>query len=369
MVLKQVKITINCGLNLKNRILCETLKYYARNYDVESPLAKSMTTIEKVRRLLEVVGTKDTLAILINADPDAIASAMALKRLFWRRAKKVEIYRINKVDRADNLTLIKLLNIKNKHVRMIKKSSITKWALVDSQPHHNDAFSSYHFDIIIDHHPMTDSVEADFIDIRDDYGANTTILTEYFKAAKIKPSPRLATAMFYGIKTDTDNFLRHSVSADMIAFRYLYEYTNMNIIKKIESSEITAKTLSEFAFAIKNLSISNHTAFVHMDRVENPDSLVIIADFFMKLAEVTWSICSGVYDDKLIVCIRNAGFRKDAGKFARDSFGDIGTAGGHTNMARAEIPLDNIKSIKRHTPIDLRQFVHTKLVKNIRSKV
>ena len=336
---------------------------------VDSPLAKSMTTIEKVRRLYEVVGTKDQLAILINADPDAIASAMALKRLFWRRIKKAEIYRINKVDRADNITMIRLLNIQNKHIRKIKRSQFTKWVLLDSQPSHNEAFSSFHFDIIIDHHPMTNDLRAEFIDIRDGYGANTTILAEYLKSAKIKPSPRLATAMFYGIKTDTNNFLRNSVSADMIAFRYLYEYTNLNIIKKIESSEITTKTLSEIAVAIENLSVGKQTAFVHMEVVDNPDTLVIIADFFIKLAEVTWSICSGVYEDKLIVCIRNAGFRRNAGKFVRDSFGKIGTAGGHTNMARAEIPLQNIKKAQKQNSVNLRQFVQTQLVSKVRSNV
>jgi len=337
---------------------------------VESPLAKSMTIAEKHRRLLQVVGTKDVLAILVDADPDALASAMALKRLFWRRVKKVEIYRINKVDRADNLAFIKLLNVRNQHIRRLKKSRITKWALVDSQPDHNEAFSGYPFDIIIDHHPISNGLAAGFIDIKEDYGANTTIMTEYLKAAKINPSPRLATALFYGIKSDTNNFVRNSASADMIAFRYLYEYANMNIIEKIESSEITTRTLSEIALAIQNLTVSKQTAIVHMGEVDNPDTLVIIADFFMKLAEATWSICSGVYGGKLIVCIRNVGFRRDAGKIARESFGDIGRAGGHANMARAEISLSDIGSLKKQKlrTIDLGQFVRTRMVKDGLSK-
>ncbi len=335
---------------------------------MNSSFAKSVPTIEKVRRLYQVVGTKDHLAILINADPDALASAIALKRLFWRRAKKVEIFRINKIDRADNLALIRLLDIRHQHIRRLKKSQITRYALVDSQPTHNEAFSAFTFDVIIDHHPPIPGLEANFIDINEEYGANSTIMTEYLKAAKIKPSPRLATAMFYAIKTDTNNFVRHSTSADMIAFRYLYDHANMNIIKKIESSEFTTKTLSTIATAIKNLSVSQDTAFVHLGEVDNPDTIVIIADFFMKLAEATWSICSGVYADKLIVCIRNAGFRRDAGKFARESFGDLGTAGGHTNMARAEVPLQKIEISQGGKNGDLRKFVQNRLIKKMRSK-
>ena len=56
---------------------------------------KSATASEKGRRLLEMVGPEDTLAILIYADPDAMASAVALKRIFWRKVKKAMIYHVN----------------------------------------------------------------------------------------------------------------------------------------------------------------------------------------------------------------------------------------------------------------------------------
>jgi nanoRNase/pAp phosphatase (c-di-AMP/oligoRNAs hydrolase) len=71
--------------------------------------------------------------------------------------------------------------------------------------------------------------------------------------------------------------------------------------------------------------------------------LVLIADFFLKMAESTWSIASGVNGKKLIIIIRNAGFRLDAGKISQKLFGDYGTAGGHKSAARAEIPLSGLK--------------------------
>nr|MBC8391691.1 exopolyphosphatase [Deltaproteobacteria bacterium] len=80
-----------------------------------------------------------------------------------------------------------------------------------------------------------------------------------------------------------------------------------------------------------------------MERVANPDLLVLIADFFMKIAEIQWSIVSGVHKKNLIVILRNASFHSDAGKTAREIFGRWkGSAGGHRNAARAEIPLENI---------------------------
>ena len=221
---------------------------------------------------------------------------------------------------------------------------ITKWAIVDSQPHHDEQFSRYQYDIIIDHHPPGPRSTGQFVDIKEDYGANSTIMTEYLRSARIKPSPRLATALFYGIKTDTDNFVRASTSNDINAFRYLYQYANMNIIKKIDSSEMTKKTLESFRTAMENLIFFKDRAFIHMGRVNDPDILVIIADFFLKMAEATWSIVSGIYGQKLIIIFRNVGFRLDAGRLAQKLFSENGSAGGHKSAARAEIPIHEISS-------------------------
>jgi len=313
------------------------------NAIMEHPFPKSTASIEKCKRLLQVVNPDDILGIMIDADPDAMASALALKRFLWRKVRKTEIYHLNVIQRTDNLAFIKLLKIDQQHIKSIKRKEITKWAIVDSQPEHHEQFKDQQFDIIIDHHPVNPLSRASFVDIKEDYGANSTIMTEYLRAAGIKPSPKLATALFYGIKSDTDNFLRASLLNDLNAFRYLYKFTNMNIIKKIEFSEITKKTLSSYQFAIDRLTFIKDIAFVHMEEVRNPDELVLIADFFMKLAEATWSIVSGIYDKKLIIILRNAGFQANAGKIAQKLFGNLGgSAGGHRSAARAEIPLENI---------------------------
>ena len=308
------------------------------NSVMDHPFPKSTTAAEKCKRLSEVVTPEDSLAILISADPDAMASALALKRLFWRRVRKAVIYHINPIQRADNLALIKLLRIDQRPIKYLKPTKFNKWAIVDSQPHHHDDFMDKTFDIIIDHHPLGPSSKAHFVDIKENYGATSTMMTEYLRAAKIRPSHKLATALFYGIKTDTDNFVRASLPNDINAFRYLYKFTNMNIIKKIESSEITKQTLASYRVAMDRLTFLKDVAFIHMGEVENPDVLVIIADFFLKMAEVTWCIVSGVCDQKLTVIFRNAGFRLDAGRMAQKLFGQWGSAGGHRSAARAEIP-------------------------------
>ncbi|MFC1822642.1 bifunctional oligoribonuclease/PAP phosphatase NrnA [Thermodesulfobacteriota bacterium] len=186
-------------------------------------------------------------------------------------------------------------------------------------------------------------------------------MTEYLRAAKIKPSPRLATALFYGIKTDTANFIRECLPNDINSFRYLHNFVNMNIIRKIESSEITRKILSKLRLAIDRLTFLDDVAYVHMNKVDGPDLLVIIADFLMKLAEARWSVVSGVFDKKLVLILRNANLRGNAGNTAKKLFGHWGgSAGGHAAAGRAEIPLSKIR-IETRDHSDLVTFVKGRL--------
>ncbi|MDH3329148.1 MAG: DHH family phosphoesterase [Desulfobulbaceae bacterium] len=306
------------------------------------PISLAATQKKRYQQLIASVSSEDVLGVMINADPDAMASALALKRLFWRKVKNTLICRINAIKRSDNLAMVKLLNLPVPYVNRANTSSVTKWAIVDSQPHHHPRFAKVKFDIIIDHHPPAPDLEAPFIDIRDNCGATASMLTEYLRAAAIKPSARLATALFYGIKTDTDNFARASTANDIKAFKYLYPFVNLNIIKKIESSEINKSNLADFRTAFENLEFIGNTTYIHMGSVADPDALVIIADFFLKMAETTRCFVSGIYGQKVILIIRNAGFRVHAGKLAQRLFGDLGSAGGHKNAARVEMPLGTV---------------------------
>lgn len=301
-----------------------------------------MTAIEKLRRFYSQFGQGDHVLILINADPDAIASAMAVQRLLWRRVAYVNIASVNVVRRPDNIAMIRLLSVRLIHTDELPPDKhFNRVVLVDSQPDHHEIFKKFMPDVIIDHHPDT-GVIAPFCDIRPDYGATASIMTEYLRAAKLKPSANLATALFYGIKTDTHNFARHTLIEDMNAFQFLFRYANLNLARKIEHADIRLDFIRYFKLALQNMRLHKSRVFVHLGGVVSPDVCVLIADFFMRVNPVTWSIVSGIYEDKLIIIFRNDGIRKDAGRVAKRSFGKLGSAGGHSGMARAEIPLSGL---------------------------
>lgn len=299
---------------------------------------------EQLQRFFKLFNGKDQVLVVINADPDSIASAMAVKRLLGRKVTEVVITCINKIDRLDNETMVELLKVDLKRLSEIDKSLFSKAVMLDSQPAHHPRFAKFDFDAVIDHHPVVDSVSAPFVDIRPEYGATASIMTEYLKSAGIRPNSRLATALVYAIKTDTGNFQHSAKNEDVKAFQYLYPFVNVNIIKKIEKTGIRGRYLKYFEKALLNRKRVKETLISHLSSVSSPDICVIIADFLMTVDYVTWCFVAGIHQKKLIIIIRNDGVRKNAGNLARRKFDGLGSAGGHKSMARAEIPLENLKS-------------------------
>ncbi len=302
----------------------------------------SLSASEKLRRFYDQFSNDDHVLIVIDADPDSIACAMAVKRLLWRKVAGVDISNINTIKRPDNLAMIRLLGVNLTHISKIDKAGFNRFVMVDSQPEHNESFSGINPDVIIDHHPET-GAQASFMDIRPQYGAAASILTEYLKAAKIKPSSKLATGLFLAIKKDTDNFERQTLLEDVRAFQFLFHHANVHLARKIEQTEMRFDFLKYFKIALENMRRRKDRVYVHLGPMVSPDVCVLIADFFMKVNFVRWSIISGISNKKLIVVFRNDGLRRNAGEVAKQSFGSIGSAGGHKNMARAEIPIADLE--------------------------
>ena len=327
---------------------------------------KPRSISENLNKLFSLFEPKDRVLITIDADPDAIASAIALKRLLWHKVNSVTIAHFNEIVRFDNVTMVRLLKIPLVKLQKIESKDFSKTLLVDGQPHHHEAFYDFHYDAVIDHHPITMAVEAPFVDIRPDYGSTATIMTEYLRSAKIRPSKSLATALLYAIRVDTHNFELHALEEDVKAFRYLFSLANMNLLRKIEISDMGVRDLKYFQQALENKRVVKGKIFSHLDQVHSPDILVLVADFFMRCHEVGWTVVSGVYNKNLVVILRNDGFRKNAGTWAIKAFGRLGSAGGHRAMARAEIPLADLDAHLRKTEVsNLGRFVIRQFKKSV----
>lgn len=300
------------------------------------------TARDRLNAFLKIFDKEDEVLVVINADPDALATALAVKRLLRYKVKNVTITHPNEIRRLNNVAMVKRLKIPLVRLKDIKTEEYSKLVMVDSQPDHLPVFEELKINAIIDHHPIGSGFEADFIDIRPEYGATSSMIVEYLRAAGMKPSVALATALFYGIKVDTQNFEQKSVTADGISFRYLFNIANRDLVRKFELTDLRRSELRYFSNALADLKYSKGRYYAHLGRVRSPDVLVIIADFLNHVADIDWVFVSGIHGEKLVVIFRCDGYRKSAGKLAERIFNSLGSAGGHKGAARAEVPLKNL---------------------------
>lgn len=326
------------------------------------PSGGSKTSKDLLVRFLSHFSSKDHVLIVIDPDPDAIGSALAVKRLLWHKVASTAIGMVRPIRRLNNLTMVRLLRLPLSLLKKKDLGKFNKFILVDGQPAHSDFFNQIPFSVVIDHHPTNEQLSAPFLDLRPEYGATSTILTQYLRTVRIKPSKSLATALLYGIKTDTRSFERHTLIEDIEAFRFLFQYADHNVLRKIEISDLSLRDLKIFHKAFERKHVVKDRIFAYLDDVPSADILVEVAEFLLKIHDISWSIVSGIYDDSLIVIVRNDGYRKDAGKIVRRVFGSIGCAGGHQAMARAEIPLERLtKVIGKLSSTAIERFVRRRL--------
>ncbi len=310
-----------------------------------SSFLTKVDTIHRVESLKELVKERSKLLILLyaNPDPDALGTAMALKTLLDRTQETCTIAYTGDVHRVENLAMMKTLRIRAEKFDPGMLASHDALAVVDGQPSFFDLDPAPHFDIVIDHHPRGKGYRAGFTDVRPRYGATATILTEYFTQSGEKIPKLVATALYYAIKVDTGTFERQAHDEDIMAFKHLHGLMDKQMLHRIEYSQYTLSTLDYFGIALLRKRTERDVLFVHVGVVPSTDTVVHIADFFNRLSEMRLVVVSGVTPHRLAVIFRTKGTKKGVGSLAKRSFGDLGSAGGHASMARAEVPLETLR--------------------------
>jgi nanoRNase/pAp phosphatase (c-di-AMP/oligoRNAs hydrolase) len=247
------------------------------------------------------------------------------------------------VTRPENLAMIELLEIQ---IERIVPADLHKdgarLALVDVQPPYFEQPLG-RVDLVVDHHPKRTNFKARFADLRTGYGSSATIFTEYLRAAGMEPSQRLATALVYGIKTDTLFLERGSNLADLSAFNYLYPIANKAMITRIERPALPREDLEAFGRALSRLQVDNGVAVIYLGEVNREDVIPQMAEFCLQIEGVDWGVVSGLVNDRVVISVRNVGYVKSAGEILKKLYDDIGSAGGHRAMAKAVVPLDRFK--------------------------
>jgi nanoRNase/pAp phosphatase (c-di-AMP/oligoRNAs hydrolase) len=343
----------------------DTVSYLPLSRIIDADISRCWQKIEnrkKATALQQLASGHEHILILTqhDPDPDALASALALRTLLGRTSVTAPIATFGEVTRNENQVMMQLLDIQLLKVTAADLQKYSRIAMVDVQPFYFGD-PEIRADIIIDHHPQMEDYDALFCDIRAHYGATATIMAEYLIARDLKISQRLATALVYGIKTDTLFLGRDINPADIDIFTHIYPLANRHMILQMEHPRLKPEEISLIIKALKNQTLIGNAVFVGLGRVNRDEEDIIprLADFCMQIDNAQWSVVSGIVEKQVVLCVRNVGYVEHAGEVVRHAFGKYGSAGGHRSMARAVFPLS---VFKKQLKISRRGEVDKKLI-------
>jgi nanoRNase/pAp phosphatase (c-di-AMP/oligoRNAs hydrolase) len=320
-------------------------------------LRREWRFIEIKRRageLYSLLKNAGKIAILTqnDPDPDAIASGLGLQALLGRNRATAPILTLGNVTRNENVTMIRLLKTTVRTVSPEELREFDRIVTVDVQPAYFGADPGFTVDAVIDHHPPTNFAEAAFSDVNMHYGATSTMVHEYLCALGVKVTRRLATAMLYGIMTDTMRLERGASSHDFEAFDALWPVADKDMISNMARPRLNAEELGYFVRAIRRRRLKGDFLFLWLGRIQRNDIIPRLADFSLQIGEALFTATCGVFRDEMIVSLRSMDAERNAGAYASALFSKWGSAGGHHSMAKAVISLQAFKSSFGLTRLD-----------------
>jgi len=296
---------------------------------------------KRARELQKSVEGAERIAILLqdDPDPDGLASALAFRKILGRKPQTAPLVSFGSITRPENVAMARLLEIEVEHIHSpADLEAFDRVVLVDCQPSFFKG-KTLPVDVILDHHPKASVPmlrKPDFVEIREDLGATSTLMTLYLRALGIEISQRLATALLYGIKTDTLLLNREVSEQDLAAFVHLYPRSNGNILRRIERPELPLAYLEVFRKALGRLKVRDGLALMVLGKVEREEWIPQTADFGLQVEGAELAVAVGIYDDKVVLSGRAFGPNIHCGELFKSLFnGGLGCAGGHRSMAKA----------------------------------
>ncbi|MDS0277879.1 DHH family phosphoesterase [Halomicroarcula sp. S1AR25-4] len=308
------------------------------------------TRVRQLQRVLRDIDGHLAIFAHDNPDPDAIASAVALGELAERAGCTVSICYYGDISHQENRAFVNLLEYDLVNLTAEDADALAEYdgfALVDhSRPGVNDQLpEDLAVDIVIDHHPPRLPVEARYVDLRSAVGATSTLLVDYFQRFGVDIPDPIATGLLFGIRVDTKDFRREVSVEDFEAAAHLVPRADMEALQRIEDPSVSAETLTVIGRAIDNREKEGSVLLSCVGELGDRDALAQAADRLLDLEDVQATMVYGVIDGTIFASARARGADIDLGEALRDAFGQIGSAGGHADMAGAQITLGVLDAI------------------------
>ena len=315
----------------------------------ESSLEPTPTRQYRSERLLTTLAayTRVVCVSHVNPDPDALGSMYGLKMLFEQclPGRPVVLTYDGMIARAENRAMVDLVPIPLSPVEEVPIGPETAVVMVDSQPGTGRRYSEASTPVVvIDHHETPGELSGvKFRDIRPDLGASSTMVTGYLLERHVAMAPRLATALLYGIESETEGYPREASTLDDGALVWLYPRADKDLLARIRNPKLPQSHFATFQHALANAFLYRDLVVSWCGPVTQPDIIAELADFFVRFERVNWSLAVGLFENLLKLSVRVSHLGGHSGDVLRKVVDGLGTAGGHDKRAGGAIPLPDTR--------------------------
>jgi len=279
----------------------------------------------------------------VQPDPDGLGSMLGLAHLVETcLGKATRLTRDGPIRRVENRTMVELLDIDLLAIDDVKWQANEALVMVDSQPntgrHTFDAESSIY--AVIDHHQTPGDLEGiPFVDIRRGLGATCSMVTSYLMEQDIGIPSRIATGLLYGIETELGGYPREASPLDDGALLFLYPLADKDLLARIKNARMPQGYYECILQALQSSFLYDRLIISWVNELPQPEMAAQVVDFLVRFEEVDWAVCGGIHKDQLILSVRTALPRANAGEMLRHVVGRLGRAGGHDRRAGGSVRL------------------------------
>lgn len=306
------------------------------------------------RRFMRLLRDVETVTILMheNPDPDAMGTALGVAELAERADTTPHIQYGGEIRHHENRAFQAVLDLDFERIEQASDLRSEYVILVDhNEPRGFDGAAGVTPIAVIDHHPG-DGEGTVVTDVRPEYGACASIVSEYLREAGAEPKPpeqanmdenaiptSVATGLLYGIQTDTRQLTNGATPAEFAAAEFLYPGIDGDLLTRIANPQVDAEILEVKAKAITNRDVRMPYCVSNVGEISNADAVPIAADELADLEGITAVVVIGKKDGTIHLSGRARDDRVHMGNVLATVAEEIPNsgAGGHARMGGGQI--------------------------------
>jgi len=288
-----------------------------------------------------------------HPDPDAIASALAHQRICQALGVDVTIAHALPVSHRENRALVKVLGIELQQIS--SGAELVRFpylCLVDAVGPEStiELPATMQLLTVVDHHRSPMRPQARFVDVRTDYGSTSTIYAEYMQQGLApltgggRGDTRTATALLFGIQTDTDDFSL-ATAADFSAAAFLRTFADTDALRRIGRKTISADAMDVVARALTNLLVVRDFALAGVGEIAvgHRDAIAQAADYILAREDIDTAIVFGIVGERIDGSLRTNSPSVEPGALLEAAFGSDQSGrpygGGRADKGGFQVPL------------------------------